>query len=737
MKVKSLRYSIATTIIGLQAVLMVAVLWPTLHSSFDASKKQISSTEKITLKTLAELGRIAFLTDEYNDLQPFLEIAVLDPHVQKALLLNPDNVVYASHDARDIGTTMQQFENTGKTYWRSQQISNAAGNLGSLKIRFSNHELETAYFNILQLGFTIAIIGMILVAITGIGLGTFLTRRLNRLNQTANEFAKGNLSARAELHHDNDEINNLAMTFNHMADDISNALHTLRESESRFRGIFYNANDAVFLVDPENDRIVDANPAACKLLEYDIKELLQTPVSTIHLENKSRMQAFVDEVLEKGSAITEDLICTTKNNNKIAASISASLTTISNKTLLLVQTRDISKRKQHEKSLRRAQKMEAVGQLTGGIAHDFNNILGIILGNLDLLNRQLKADDKTQKRLDNIKYSAERAADLTQKLLGFSRRENTSTATTNINQQIIDMHNLLARSLTPQIEIVHHLADDLWLTEIDAGDFEDVLLNMALNARDAMAGSGNLTIETHNCVLDEAYCNNNMGAVPGEYVQLAISDNGEGMPQEIQDRIFEPFFTTKDVGKGTGLGLAMVFGFVERSGGFIKVYTEVGIGTTFRLYLPRAKHENLKKQMPENNAGINKLPGGKETILVVDDEPALIELVEETLHALGYRVLTATNGKKALQILAAEPTVDLMFSDVVMPGGTNGFELAEQAATQYPLLRVILTSGYTDIAIARNGQARFKAHLLSKPYTQEELTLRIRKTLDARSAILI
>ena len=181
----------------------------------------------------------------------------------------------------------------------------------------------------------------------------------------------------------------------------------------------------------------------------------------------------------------------------------------------------------------------------------------------------------------------------------------------------------------------------------------------------------------------------------------------------------------------------MVFGFVERSGGFIKVYTEVGIGTTFRLYLPRAKHENLKKQMPENNAGINKLPGGKETILVVDDEPELIELVEETLHALGYRVLTATNGKKALQILAAEPTVDLMFSDVVMPGGTNGFELAEQAATQYPLLRVILTSGYTDIAIARNGQARFKAHLLSKPYTQEELTLRIRKTLDARSAILI
>lgn len=710
--------------------MMVAVLWPTLNNSFHANKQQIADTEVITLKTLAELGRIAFLTNEYNDLQPFLEIAIQDPHVLAAILVNPDNVVHASHSVMDIGKHMQPLENSGQNHWRGKAINNAAGELGSLWMNFSDQALDAAYDDTLQLAFTIAIIGIALSAIAGITLGTLLTNRLVRLNQVSAEFASGNLSVRAESHNIKDEINDLSITFNHMADDISSTLHTLRESEQRFRKIFSSANDAIFLVDAEKNRIVDANPAACKMLEYESEELLKTPITSIHKETLPKMHKFIDDVMENGAALTENLICTTKNNKKITASISASLTTINGKKLLLVQTRDISQRVQHEKSLRRAQKMEAIGQLTGGIAHDFNNILGIILGNLSLLERQLEADQRSQKRLDNIKHSAQRAADLTQKLLSFSRRDNSKTSDSNINNIITDMHNLLTRSLTPQIEIVHHLADNLWQTNIDIGDFEDVLLNMTLNARDAMTGSGNLTIETSNCILDTAYCQNNAGAVPGEYVQLVISDNGEGMTQEIQDRIFEPFFTTKDVGKGTGLGLAMVFGFVERSGGSIKAYSEAGIGTTFRLYLPRTKQQQLKKPAVDNNVNSDKLSGGNETILVVDDEPALLEIVDETLQTLGYRVLTATNAKAALQLLASETKIDLMFSDVVMPGEMNGFELAEQATKHYPQLKVLLTSGYTDIAIARNGQARFKASLLSKPYTQQQLGFRIREFLD-------
>lgn len=728
MKVKSLRYRIAITIFVLQVFMMVAVLWPTLNNSFHASKEQLADTEEITLKTLAELGRIAFLTAEYNDIQPFLEIAVLEPHILRVLLLNPDNIVYASHDAIDIGNHVHQFESTEQTYWRGEAISNAAGKLGSLWINFSNQALETVYADTLQFAFTIAIIGIMLSAIAGIALGALLTNRLVRLNQVASEFASGNLSVRAELHNGSDEINDLTVTFNHMADDISNALRTLRESESRFRGIFVSANDAIFLVDLKNDRIIDANPAACKMLEYDeINELLKIPISVLHQDAMPNLHVFIDKVIANGSATTENFTCITKNNKIIATSISASLTNIGGKTLLLVQARDISEREQYEKSLCRAQKMEAIGQLAGGIAHDFNNILGIILGNLDLLEYQLITDKKIQKRLDSIKHSAHRASELTQKMLGLSHHEGASTAVTNINQIILDMHNILARSLTPQIEIVHHLANDLWHTEIDAGDFEDMLLNMVLNARDAMSGSGNLTIETCNCVLDNAYCESNAAAMPGEYVQLTVSDNGTGMPQEVLDRIFEPFFTTKEVGKGTGLGLAMAFGFVERSGGTIKVDTELGVGTTFRLYLPRTMH---KRQGTENKKHIKKLPTSNKTILVVDDEVALIELVEEMLQTLGYKVLTATDSKKALQILATEKKVDLMFSDVVMPGGLNGFELAEQVAKLYPAVNILLTSGFTDVTIARNAQARFETNFLSKPYTQHELALRIRTLLS-------
>lgn len=388
---------------------------------------------------------------------------------------------------------------------------------------------------------------------------------------------------------------------------------------------------------------------------------------------------------------------------------------------------DITNNKQTEEALRRSQKMDAIGQLAGGIAHDFNNILGIITGNLDLLERQITADEMLQKRIDGIKHSTERASTLTRQLLGFSRREAVSVKATDVNKVINAMETLITQSLTPQVEVEYHCEKDLWKTDIDPGDFEDALLNLMLNARDAMAGRGNLTIETQNCTLDENYCLQNSGVEAGEYVLLAVSDNGVGISKEQQARIFDPFFTTKEQGKGTGLGLSMVFGFVKRSQGNIKVYSEPGTGTTFRLYLPRSKANEYVEEM--NPADKNELHGGMETILVVDDELALLELVEELLQHLGYKVLTANNANQALQILSEVSGIDLLFSDVVMPGGINGYELAEQAISRCPDIKVLLTSGYTEMAVARNGQARFNAHLLSKPYTQIELAKKIRERL--------
>jgi PAS domain S-box-containing protein len=390
---------------------------------------------------------------------------------------------------------------------------------------------------------------------------------------------------------------------------------------------------------------------------------------------------------------------------------------------------DISRAKQTEEALRRSQKMDAVGQLTGGVAHDFNNIMGIILGNVELLELLNITDENILKRIEPIKITAQRAAKLTKQLLAFSRRKAEQLLTTNINQQLTSMNSLIVRSITPEIEVTYLLADDLWLTKIDLGDFQDSILNMVINARDAMNSSGHLTIESSNCHLDEKYCMHNPEVKTGDYVQLIISDNGEGMTFEQQQHIFEPFYTTKAEDSGTGLGLAMVFGFVERSKGYIKVYSEQGIGTTFRIYLPRVdKNEKIQTIVDEQDK--DSLPKGNEMILVVDDEQGLRDLACDSLRMLGYTILVANNGKKALEVLAQNPSINLLFTDVVMPGGVNGYELAEIAEEAHPNLKILLTSGYTQKAMARNGQARFDKKLLSKPYTRQQLANRIRELLD-------
>ena len=392
-------------------------------------------------------------------------------------------------------------------------------------------------------------------------------------------------------------------------------------------------------------------------------------------------------------------------------------------------SKEMAGREKAEAAQRCSQKMDAIGQLTGGIAHDFNNILAIILGNLEILDEQIAADDKALKRIDAMRKASLRAADLTKQLLSFSRSRATQQAVTDINQVINEMESLIAHSLTPEVEMEHHFADKLWLTEIDPGDFKDTLLNLSINARDAMAGHGHLIFETRNTTLDANYCAQNIDVKPGQYVELSVSDNGKGISADQQEHIFEPFFTTKDQGKGTGLGLAMVYGFVKRSGGHIKVYSEPGIGTTFRLYLPRAHgKEQLIKQ---NDAQNETLPRGQETILAVDDEAMLLEVTQDSLEGLGYRVLTASDGQQALELLDEDTAIDLLFTDVVMPGGINGYELAERATTIRPDLKVLLTSGYTEKVMLHKGYARFNDSLLSKPYNRADLAKRVRAMLDA------
>ncbi|MEN8171010.1 MAG: bacteriohemerythrin [Pseudomonadota bacterium] len=510
------------------------------------------------------------------------------------------------------------------------------------------------------------------------------------------------------------------------------ATKAIRDSEERYRTIFEGAPEGVWVIGPTRQTI-EVNRRLCEILGYQRDEMIgKVPLDFADEDNQ---KIFKEQIAKIGTTERREyeIELRHKEGHNVPTKFSANTLYSSSGDVLeaVAFVTDLTEQKIAEKTLRSAQKMDAIGKLTGGIAHDFNNILGVILGNLELLKQQMPADDKNQKRLASIEKAGDRAANLTKQLLGFSRRKAALKSVTDINKVIAAMESLIVRSVTPEVEVEYHFADDLWLTEIDPGDFEDVLLNLSINARDAMDGHGYLTLKTRNRTLDDSFCDQNVGATPGEYVELTVSDSGEGISPEQQEHIFEPFYTTKEQGKGTGLGLAMVYGFVKRSSGYINVYSELGHGTTFRLYLPRTVGEEKSDQVWRDKEQTSSLPGGTETLLVVDDEVDLLELARESLEMLGYRVLTAVDGQEAMEKLAEEPAIDLLFSDVVMPGGMNGYDLAEQAIASRPEIKVLLTSGYTEKAISRGGQAYFTANLLNKPYSQVELAHRVRAQLGA------
>lgn len=387
-----------------------------------------------------------------------------------------------------------------------------------------------------------------------------------------------------------------------------------------------------------------------------------------------------------------------------------------------------------EEALRQAQKMEAVGQLTGGIAHDFNNLLTVVTGNVDMALRALAAaniqDPRTQRALENAMKGAERAASLTQRLLAFSRRQPLEPKPLDVDKLVGGMSDLLNRALGETVKLEIVTSPGLWKVEADPNQLESAILNLAVNARDAMPSGGDLVIESANARLDEEYCASHAEVAPGQYVVIAVTDMGDGMPRHIQERVFEPFFTTKEPGKGTGLGLSMVYGFVKQSGGHIKIYSEEGQGTTIKLYLPRLMHEAARedqgKQVPALEAST-----ASETILVVEDDEDVRAYTIECLRDLGYRILEAHDGPAALRILERcnEPP-HLLFTDVVMPGMT-GKELADAARVKHPDLKVLYTSGYTRNAIVHGGRLDAGVEMIPKPFSYAALASKIRDVLDA------
>jgi len=379
--------------------------------------------------------------------------------------------------------------------------------------------------------------------------------------------------------------------------------------------------------------------------------------------------------------------------------------------------------------LRQAQKMETIGNLTGGIAHDFNNLLGIIIGNIDLLRERLGQDQNDADELaQEVAAAALRGAELVRQLLAFARRQPLQPKRIDVNRLIADSVKLLRRTLAENIAIPVELGEGVWPIVVDPTQLEAAITNLATNARDAMPEGGRLTISTSNTSLDADYAEQHAEVAPGDYVVIGVRDTGSGIPAAMLGKIFDPFFTTKPEGRGTGLGLSMVFGFIQQSGGHINVYSEEGAGTIFRLYLPRAPVEGLDRETRSSPEPIAS--GRGESVLIVEDNPALRRIVARQVAELGYRVHEAEGASTALALLEAGTPVDLLFTDIMMPGSINGKELAAVALARWPKIKVILTSGFDQTKIDPADAARSGEWVLGKPYRKADLGRALRQALD-------
>jgi len=523
--------------------------------------------------------------------------------------------------------------------------------------------------------------------------------------------------------------------------DLTNAKQAewaLQESEARFRDLYNLAPVAFVSVDVDNGTLTRFNEMLPRLLGADPETLRRTKGLALYADTPDGMPKAkgLFERIAAGETV-HDVELQMKRAGGGVIWVSFSANPVFDAGGRVTRSRsaivDITERKALEEQLRQALKMEAVGQLTGGLAHDLNNSLAVISINVDLLNLVAADNPKATRHIEAALNGVRRAAALTRKLLDFSRIEAGETHRVQINEFVTGMENLIARSLTPAIALQIVQSEKPWSVDISPADFEAALLNLALNARDAMPNGGTLVIETANRVLDEFYVAHNPGSSVGEFVMVSVSDTGTGMTPDVVAKAFEPFFTTKDVGEGTGLGLSTVHAFVRRSGGHVTIYSEPGEGTTVRLYLPRTGGE-AKDAKGRPTAGTN-LPRGDETILVVDDEDPLVETAVIVLTALGYRTRTAADGQRALDILKDDPSIDLLFSDVIMPNGIDGYRLAMEALKARPELKVLLTSGFTRkrhefVNEDRTIAADLARDLLPKPFNIAELANAVRRALD-------
>ncbi len=508
----------------------------------------------------------------------------------------------------------------------------------------------------------------------------------------------------------------------------------LHDKQSRLEAVIDSAPVCIHEIDREG-KLISMNPAGLRMMGVEDEKAIRGMdyLEIPKPEDQKRVRNLFDKALVGISSDFEFNVPVNDATIYFSSSFSPILDDKGNIIKVMGVTQDLTERIELEEQIRRTQKTEALGQLSGGLAHDFNNILGIVQGNLELIKMMFSDNEEGMHRVNEAIKGVSRGSELTRKLLGFSRTRAHTIQHLSANTILRNMEGLISRSLTASIQVEMDYAKDLWPIEVDTGDFEDTIMNLSLNARDAMPDGGNLIISTVNTVADSSFVKHNPGAQAREYVVVSFSDNGSGMTDEVKEKVFEPFFTTKDIGKGTGLGLSMVFGFIKRSGGFIKIDSKSDTGTNVQLFLPHSTQSNSLELSEKEQSDI---PRGTETILVVDDEDSLRTVTSIKLEQLGYSVELAANSDQALEKLKESPSIDLMFSDIIMPGSRDGRQLAVLAHRLYPQLEILLTSGYIrkTEGFESDEDSRFLKDItqnhLHKPYSHRQLAVSIRKMLD-------
>jgi PAS domain S-box-containing protein len=508
----------------------------------------------------------------------------------------------------------------------------------------------------------------------------------------------------------------------------------IQASEDRYRSLFEASMDAVLLTMPDG-RIVAANKEACRIFGFTEQQFVRVRRERVVDASDPRLAAALRERDETGR-FKGELTLIRRDGTRFPAELSSAV--FRNRegvpyTSMVI--RDLTERKQAEtekekmqQQLLQSQKLEAIGTLAGGVAHDFNNMLSVIIGNTELALLSIADSDPMRREMHDIYAAATRSAELTRQLLAFARKQTVSPIVMDLNKSVADMLKMLQRLIGEDIDLAWLPGHNVWPVRIDPSQMDQILTNLAVNARDAIQGVGKVTIETENAVIDAAYCANNLDAACGEFVVLSVSDSGCGMDRNTVQRIFEPFFTTKEPDKGTGLGLATVYGIVKQNNGFVNVYSEPGAGTTFKIYLPRFANAQQGDQPEQEPA---PLPTGTETVLIVEDEQAILNIGRRVLEGLGYTVLTASSPEDAISIAeTCRDRIDLMLTDVVMPQ-MNGRELAERLAAIKPGLKCIFMSGYTGDVIARHGVLEQGLRFIEKPFSIDTLSQKVREALDS------